>query len=592
MFIMQDDQIDHSLTAGGLTAVLDPVTAILRVNSEDGTPLARLRVLSSVDTTDGVDEVRVQSIRSAGESAEDRRLVVAADSSCWDSHETTVRPTSGALEISTVVRGSGRIAAVQQLGARSSIGKGVLVSDLLHRSVFVPNPDRPWRVFRSAEESAVLGVVGDGGEPGVGRWLFTPPPLCIGLSPDGDGTGRSGPWLMIGVAAVRRPFTQLAYDAVAPGFSLRYDYDGQTATDGAFETPTLLLFTADDPETGLKRYRELLDERGLIPARRRAAPTARWHEPMFCGWGAQNADAKSNPAPQDAGAWATQDRYDAYLSTLDRHGIRPGTVVVDDKWQQAYATCTPDPVKWPDMAAWIRTRHQADQRVLLWYKAWDTEGAPPEACVRDRHGRSVAIDPESVAGRRLLRQAAQSMIGDLDADGVKIDFTASTPAGVSLVHAGSSWGIDLLHELLSVLYDAITEIKPDALVITHAPDPTFADVTDMLRLNDVMMLDQRDGGDEPAGTAPGQAVVDEMRFRAGVVRATNPETLIDTDGWVLPNLDAYAAWTALQGELGVPSLYYADRLDGILPVAQVIPDAVLRATGEHWSAYRQRISQR
>lgn len=576
------------LSTAGLTASVDPSRGILNVHDSNGTPLARLRLLSSIDTPEGDDEVSVESVDISEGDSEDQRITVTADSTRWDTHKTIVRAADDALEIHTTVQGHGRISLVQQLGARSSTGGGVLSSDLVHRSVFAPSPDQPWRTLRRAEESAVLGVVGDGGEPGVGRWLFTPPPLCIGLSAEenADDAETAGPWLMIGVAAAHRPFTQLTYDALTPGFSLRYDYNGHTAAEGEFATPTLLLFLADDPYSGLARYRELLTARGLIPDRRWPAPSAQWREPMFCGWGAQNAAAVGAGVPHGASALARQDQYDGYLSVLEKHGIRPGTVVVDDKWQQNYATCTPDVTKWPDMAEWIRSRHLKDQRVLLWYKAWDPEGAPPEACVRDRHGRPIALDPESSAGRRILRDAAHSMISDLNADGVKIDFTASTPAGTALTHAGPSWGIDLLHELLSVLYDAIKQIKPDALVITHTPDPAFGDVTDMLRLNDVMMLDQRDGSREPSFAPAGDAVSDTMSFRARIVRAANPDTLIDTDGWVLPHLAAYEKWTALQGAIGVPSLYYADRLDMPSSSGQVIPDYLLEATSHHWNSYR------
>lgn len=577
------------LKTAGLVASVDPSRGILDVRATDGTTLARLRLLSSIDTIEGTDEVSVSNVDITGPGDDDQRIIVTADSSRWDTHETVVRAAEDALEIHTTVRGHGRISTVQQLGARSSTGRGVLSSDLMHRSVFAPTPDQPWRILRRAEESAVLGVVGDGGEPGVGRWLFTPPPLCIGLSTadDNDDREMAGPWLMIGVAATHRPFTHLTYDAVTPGFSFRYDYDGHTVAEKEFATPTLLLFLADDPYAGLAKYGELLSARGLVPDRRWAAPSARWREPMFCGWGAQNADAVSAGAPLDASDWARQGQYDKYLAALETYGIRPGTVVVDDKWQQNYATCTPDVTKWPNMAEWIRNRHLADQRVLLWYKAWDPEGAPPEACVRDRHGTPVALDPESSAGRRILREAAHSMILDLDADGVKIDFTASTPAGTALTHAGPSWGIDLLHELLSVFYDAIKQIKPDALVITHTPDPAFRDVTDMLRLNDVMMLDQRDGSSEPSFGHPGRAVSDAMSFRARIVRAVNPDTLIDTDGWVLPHAAAYEKWTALQGTIGVPSLYYTDRLD--TSSEQIIPDDLLQATSHHWESYRQRL---
>lgn len=592
MSTTQYESADQNLlSTAGLVASVDPSRGILNVRAANGALLARLRLLSSIDTSDGTDEVSVSHIDTSGSGDEYQRIIITADSSRWDTNETVVRAAGDALEIHSTVRGHGRISTVQQLGARSGDGRGVLSSDLVHRSVFAPSPDQPWRTLRRAEESAVLGVVGDGGEPGVGRWLFTPPPLCVGLSVEdnADDAEMAGPWLMIGVAAARRPFTQLTYDAVTPGFSMRYDYDGHTIAEGEFSTPTLLLFLADDPYGGLATYQELLTARGLVPDRRWPAPSTRWREPMFCGWGAQNADALAAGAPQDASALARQVQYDTYLSVLERHGMRPGTVVVDDKWQQNYATCTPDLTKWPDMAEWIGIRHRQNQRVLLWYKAWDPEGAPPEACVRDRHGRPIALDPESSAGRKILRDAAHSMVRDLDADGVKIDFTASTPAGAALTHAGPSWGIDLLHELLSVLYDAIKQLKPDALVITHTPDPAFRDVTDMLRLNDVMMLDQRDGSHEPSFAPEGDAVSDTMSFRARIVRAANPDTLIDTDGWVLPNLAAYEKWTALQGAIGVPSLYYADRLDTPSSSGQAIPDYLLEATSHHWNSYRQKL---
>ena len=60
----------------------------------------------------------------------------------------------------------------------------------------------------------------------------------------------------------------------------------------------------------------------------------------------------------------------------------------------------------------------------------------------------------------------------LDADGLKVDFTARTPSGRALSHhEGGAWGIALLHELLSIVYAAAKEAKPDALVITHTPHP-------------------------------------------------------------------------------------------------------------------------
>jgi hypothetical protein len=43
-------------------------------------------------------------------------------------------------------------------------------------------------------------------------------------------------------------------------------------------------------------------------------------------------------------------------------------------------------------------------------------------------------------------------------------------------------GIALLHHLLRIVYLAAKEARPDTLVITQSPHPSFADVTDMVRL--------------------------------------------------------------------------------------------------------------
>ena len=133
----------------------------------------------------------------------------------------------------------------------------------------------------------------------------------------------------------------------------------------------------------------------------------------------------------------------------------------------------------------------------------------------------------------------------LDADGLKIDFTARTPSGRALDHAGG-WGIALLHRLLAVVYEAAKDAKPDALVITHTPHPAFVDVTDMIRLNDVV---------------GGQDVVEQMEHRAAVVRAACPELPIDTDDWPMPDLRSWREFLRAKAAIGVPSLYYASHVD-------------------------------
>ncbi|RIH80806.1 hypothetical protein Mterra_03461 [Calidithermus terrae] len=111
---------------------------------------------------------------------------------------------------------------------------------------------------------------------------------------------------------------------------------------------------------------------------------------------------------------------------------------------------------------------------------------------------------------------------------------------------GPEWGVGLLHKLLWILYDEAKRCKPDALVMTHTPNPYFAGVTDMIRLNDVNT---------------GADVLAQMVHRAKVARAACPHLLIDTDNWPMPSLGAWREYTRLQPELGIPSLYFATHVD-------------------------------
>jgi hypothetical protein len=408
-----------------------------------------------------------------------------------------------------------------------------------HRpTLFSPNPEDGAAPFRAAAEGAVTGVVGEG-EPGRARWLFTPAPLFWSLGDDGT-------WLDVSVAAPLEElrFAEVRWDAVAKGFSLRLDYEGRTHVDGEFRAPVLLLTPSGDPWAGLRRHRGDLAARGAAPAvAARERPTW-WSEPIFCGWGAQCW--LENERGGLARDYATQANYDAFLERLAEHGVSPKTIVLDDKWQATYGRNEPDTAKWPDLRGWIDRQHEDGRHILLWWKAWDAEGLPPELCLRNAAGVPVALDPNNAAARDELTRVVTEMIDGLGADGFKVDFTARTPTGRGLQGAGGAWGIALLHELLRVVYDAAKAAKPDALVITHTPHPSFVDVTDMIRLNDVVS---------------GAGLVEQMEFRADVVRAAVPELLIDTDDWRAPSKLEWREYLEHKRAIGVPSLYYASHID-------------------------------
>lgn len=521
----------------------------------EGDEWATLCLAWSLHTLQGLDDTTELGPPAAKESSGGVRVTMTARSSVWERKELIVDCREESVRFRLAVAGRGLLTDAHLFGGYYSAGlrwsSGFLRSGAAFRSVFNPEPDTAERRAVSAAESAVLDAQGTS-LPGRGHWFFTPAPFCYGLGRKPapmDGSLPEGPWLMLGLDTPpgEHHYTAFHYDGGGGAFSLRLAYEGQTAVDGAFTTPsTIFLFGAPDPYAGLAAYVAALREPGTARTAPRQVPDW-WRRPIFCGWGAQCALA----ARQGGRAvdYCRREHYDGFLASLSARGLSPGTVVLDDKWQRRYALPDADPDKWPDLAAWIAARHAEGQRVLLWWKAWDPEGLPAELCVRNAAGLPVAADPTHPGYEEILRACVRRMLGadGYDADGLKVDFTARTPSGPGLRRHGREWGVELLHRLLRLLYDEAKRVKPDALVITHAANPYFADVSDMVRLNDINT---------------GAPVVRQMIHRARVARAACPGALIDTDNWPMPGLAAWRQYLELQSRLGVPSLYYATGLDG------------------------------
>ena len=534
-----------------------------------GAAWSRLSLLASVDRVDAVDESYAIGSVEVVEGEQFVELSLTTASTAWESKSVRLRCFADRLEHQVMVTGHGVLADVQLLGGRAVLSGGacgVFRSSVEFASVFDPTPTEPIQVVRSAATAATLGVVGDA-SPGRLHGVFAPPPLCLAFGrpvaetptdrPEGD-------WFSLGVIAPvsELRFTELRYAAEDGGFLVELDYDGHTTVNGSFTTPLLVLRPATSPVAALRQYRAELVERRLAPAGPAAPPARWWREPLFCGWGAQCAAAAERSADHgDVAHRATDlaraDRYDAWLERLAEHGVVPGTIVIDDQWETVYGSGEPHPERWPDLRGWIADRHAAGQRVLLWWKAWDPAALVPEQCVVTPDGTPLAPDPGSPAYVEHVTRVVHSLLGPdgLDADGLKLDFLQRTPAGRALRRPGAApdapWGIGLLHALLTAIARAAREVKPDALLITHTPHPGFGDVTDMLRLNDLLVH-----------ALSGEVVppADQLAFRHAVVAATMPEHLIDTDQWPIATRDQWRAYVEEQGSRGVPSLYYAERL--------------------------------
>jgi hypothetical protein len=526
------------------------------LDDAEGRRWADLALLASVDSQSGVDTTTDIGEAQLSPLTEGWRVAIPLGSSAWSAKTVTIDCFDDWFQIFVEVEGRGDITDVHLLGGEYTgdlrRGTGFYRSAARFASLFNPEPSRLERRCTPPEVSSVIDVMGTD-LPGLQHWFFTPAPFCYAASlsrPPADPSALpEGPWLTFGLAVEpgEHDFTGFAFDALEDGFSIRLTYEGHHSVDGRWRSPALLFgFGAPDPYAGIRQYVAWLEALALVPPAVQRIRPGWWRRPIFCGWGAQSHRGLLAGTP--AQSFATQLDYDEFLGQLLARGLKPGTIVIDDKWQSAYGTGAADADKWPDLTGWIAQRHEAGQRVLLWWKAWDPQGLEPDLCVRDARGRPVAADPSNPAYEAYLRAVITDLLSEdrVDADGFKIDFTARTPSGASLRSHGGGWGAELLHRLLAIIYSQAKRIKPDALIITHTPNAYFRNVTDMIRLNDVNSA---------------HPVLPQMWHRARVAQAACPDLLIDPDNWQMPDRASWRSYLAVQPQIGVPSLYYATHVD-------------------------------
>lgn len=566
----------------------------------DGAEWTRLSLIASADRAGAVDEssgtLRARVEQDA--SAACARVVIAQASSAWDSKSLVIDCDPQRIRVHVEITGSGALSSVTLLGGRAILPSGacgVFRSSIRFASVFVPTPTEPVAFVRTPAAGARLGVVGDAA-PGRLNAVFSPPPLALAFGrrppvgpaelPSAAAEGdRAAEWLAVQVLAPLDAcgFTGVAYDPLDGGFLLRLDYEEHTEAAGSWSSPEIALRPVRTPLEALHDYRAALRERGWAPDLSNAARPAWWTAPIFCGWGAQCAAAQHASTEQGtevaAPSLSTRTRYDAWLDRLASRGIDPKTVVIDDRWQAEYGAATVDERAWPQLREWIAAQHARGRRVLLWFKAWDPAGVPGELCIRDRDGQPVSVDPGHPGYLGFLADRIRALIGPegLDADGFKVDFTQRAPSGASLTGSAAAsrgvWGLTALHRLLEAIAGAARSVKPDAVIIAHTVHPSFAEVVDVVRLNDML---ERDAEGRPV------PIVDQARMRRAIVDATLPGHPIDTDQWPMPDRASWAAYVQEQPSLGIPALYYVDAIDG---TGEPIEDADLDRVAESWNRY-------
>lgn len=561
-----------------------------------GEKILELFALSSIQPLHGRDDTAAVEAWRVVDDGDEVICTLQARSSIWAGKTYRFRCAAQRFRYEMSVEGRGRLAEVNYFGGYSSAslrwGSGFSYSGQRFSQGFTPEPNSAEAAYFAPGGVAAIDLMGVP-VPGRDDWFFTPPPFCFAFAVGaplasaqvGVDLASVPTWLALGVEAAAgcNRFTAYTYHGRRDAFHLSLDFEGYTEVKGEYTLPAIGFdFAASEwealaahltPRSPLLATEKMSPGEGKKGMRTSASSVEPWwHEPIFCGWGAQSnvAREREGRAPD----YARQDIYEEFLATLEQRGVHPGTVVIDDKWQATYGENDVDEAKWPDPRGFVDARHAAEQRVLLWLKAWDPEGVPPEECIRNAAGLPIAVDPTNPAFERRMRAGIRRMlgVGGYGADGFKVDFSARIPSGPGMLQYGDAWGLELLRVWLLILRDEAKQVKPDALIITHTPHPYLTDLVDMIRLNDINT---------------GQPVLEAMRRRAAVARLACPTALIDTDNWPMPDKATWRAYTSIQPELGVPALYYVTHIDATGEPLGEEDYALIRETWARHRAQRQ-----
>ena len=308
------------------------------------------------------------------------------------------------------------------------------------RTLFSPNPGDPGKLVRAAR--------GGGGDRRHRRRRARPRPLVLhagaallALARDPDGANGSG-------SASSRRSSELrsssSSTAPATGLPPRARVRGAHAGDGEFDgAGDRADARRPRPGDGPPRGTATTSPPAMRAARRdaRAAGLVERADLLRLGRAVRLAKEAAVPRRRRSRRRRTTTRSS---SALEQNGVVPGTVVIDDKWQ---ATLRRQRARRGEVArpraAGSRRGTRAASSVLLWWKAWDPEGLPrralrPHARRRTCRGSTRAIPPR----REILAAVVARLLGPhgLDADGLKVDFTARTPSGRRSSRAGRAGG--------------------------------------------------------------------------------------------------------------------------------------------------------
>jgi len=480
------------------------------------------------------------------EGVSELKLIVTTggDNNWWDHADWAmarlVKASGDTLYISDWIR-----SLMEQVNLFCSDSGGVETNGWT--KMFTPEPDN---FYSSGEVGVDLLDTRDG------KRYFAPAPLNLSFqTPAG--------WFSVGLCELPDA-TRFVFSSNY--FFIDYAWSKMEVPTNQLYWITPLCFTFNEDEwQAISDYRNyLLNHEYIVdPSMEERNIPQWWMEPLVCTWGEQLAQGIWMGSPGFNTNWVR-----GYVQQQEEKlGYQNFTLILDDKWQKFYGDPNPDPNRFGDLRDLIDELHTSGHHVLLWWKCWHGEpGSLPQGMGITENGLIDATNPQYID---YVQTCMDKMLGDgpgcLDADGFKMDYIfdiRDPQQGASYADPSEGIGLRELYRYLDIWYTEAKQVKSECLITFSGPDPHFASIQDMTRLND---------GD-------GTHTTYRWQNRARVSSQAAPNLLIDGDGCDMYRelLFPHAVTSSVYG---TPSLYFLTEFsDG-----QPITDEELEITGKIFS---------
>lgn len=460
------------------------------------------------------------------ESGDMSQAVWTTQSSLWEKKEYRLNVSEDSLLYSIVVYGKGRVGKIEYFSGKAFGRRNGAYYQTAGYMLPMPVVGSQNHYYTMAEEGKIR------------IHLMTPPPFCFPfMTEDRD--------VFFGLGLVAKPgehnFDGFSYKNTAGRFILSTDIMCAKNIDGSWETPAVLGCPGKDEWDVLGKYAEYYYEN--ICDRQSSHKEKWWRGPLFCGWGEQAILAGKYGT--DIYGAASQMAYTEMSRHLDKLGLCPSAIIIDDKWQRKYGESLPDEDKWPDMRGFTDDQHKKGRKVVLWFKCWNPEGLDDDECIK-LYGLPVAADPTNPKYINRIENTIYKLLssdeGCYNCDGFKIDFADCFPKNADIkTYEKEIGGTELVHRLIKLIRSSAKKVKSDALINCSGCHPYMADVTDEVRLHD---YDDRL-----------RSIRTYMSFRAKLYSIMLPDSLVDTDFPSFAGHRDTMEYIRLAPRLGVPDIY-------------------------------------